>query len=157
MVTTSFVVSLLPLILQVKMPTLLIYNFIEVLYHCGIFDRLNGGSEFGTLPLLLLSGEDWRASLFIYQFPTICRMRSIINHLKQSRDFPRLRIGIPLVSPFLFCCTVWNIPVMIFCRHWATTWEDGSSKFCSPAFYQERARRGFHYDTYLRDILVQPI
>jgi hypothetical protein len=30
-----------------------------------------------------------------------CRMRSIIDHLKQSRDFPRLRIGMPAIY-FIF-------------------------------------------------------
>jgi PTH1 family peptidyl-tRNA hydrolase len=59
-------------------------------------------------------------------------VRSIINHLKQNRDFPRLRIGIALLSFFNSVTMSENILAVISCRHWTTTWEDGSCQFCSP-------------------------
>jgi hypothetical protein len=49
--------------------------------------------------------------LFFLTFVIINRMRSIINHLKQNRDFPRLRIGM-LVTSLLFKCYItiaWDI------------------------------------------------
>lgn len=55
-----------------------------------------------------------RASFCTYHLATICRMRSIVNHLKQSRDFPRLRIGMPLLTPFSLQLPTMNIPTIIF-------------------------------------------
>lgn len=73
------------------------------------------------------------------------RMRSIINHLKQSRDFPRLRIG-KLINHFSFSFK-WKSDLFsleYLSRYWAPHWEVGCYRLCSKVIHQGRTRRGLY-------------
>uniref|UniRef100_A0A452ZS11 Peptidyl-tRNA hydrolase n=1 Tax=Aegilops tauschii subsp. strangulata TaxID=200361 RepID=A0A452ZS11_AEGTS len=71
-------------------------------------------------------------------------MRSVIHHLKQSRDFPRLRVGMSNDRFFnAFVIEVTNLKMQIaqmLCRHWTANWNDGSHRFCSTCIQQGRTR-----------------
>lgn len=58
--------------------------------------------------MLMYFSQNYHA-LFCLTICTKCRMRSIIDHLKQSRAFTRLRIGTAIIYFFYFSRQVWNM------------------------------------------------
>jgi hypothetical protein len=73
------------------------------------------------------------------------RMRSVIHHFKESRDFPRLRIG---KLDDHFCSSYpWgdkseNILPQLLRRHRTTYWNYGRHRFCSTLVHWGRAKGG---------------